>query len=716
MKQHWFIIFLLSLCTVSGITQTVPGERIPLPGEDKKLLASLKTASTLPAKTEALLALSAYYTYFPGEDSTDHSRAETYRLQASRLADSLKLPDAINQCLLLKGTLMYEEQKKDSGAQVYQRLAPLLAERRRYYQSTKNIAGEARTIHQLAAMYSSAGENDRSIATYTELVKFYSDHKLPNKHYPLFSLSGFYAGGDKSRWLYYLHEAEASMEATKDYASAAVIFNDLGDAYRKMNQLEKAIGYFLRSYDFFRIQPSFQMYVCLYGISEAYTKMHKPELGIRFLKKSASEIPPDMDFNRGMINFSLASCYMAAKQYEEAEKELKLKAYHWRNLPGIEINVTKDLAQLYVESGQSAKARPMIDKCISSGEYDGPVLAHLHYLGYQADSAAGDYKSAMQHLLLNKQLDAAENEKLHMSQSQELQVRYETEKKDRELEEKQRNIQSLEEKDRLRQTSLKQATMIRNMTIIGSILLLIVLVLLFNQYRLKTRTSRELSISNMSLEQLVTEKEWLLKEVHHRVKNNLQTIVSLLETQSGYLRDDALAAIQNSQHRVHAMALIHQRLYQKENSTIVEMGEYLPEVARYLEDSFDTRQRVHFLLDIEEISLDISQAIPLGLILNEAVTNSIKYAFPHGRQGEIRIRFIRLPDERLSLSISDNGTGMPDEPGRGQEQSFGLRLMKGLSDDLGADYSIRSLEGTTVTIIFTRDPGTDPPPLPAYSG
>ncbi|RYY57868.1 MAG: sensor histidine kinase [Chitinophagaceae bacterium] len=683
--------------------QPVPGERIPLPGEEKRLQAGLKTATGGIPRAEALLQLASYFIYFPGEDSTDLAKGEQYRQVAAKLCDSIHYRQGINQCMLLKGTVYHEKGKRDSVTQVFSQLKPLLEKDRKGYHASRDFAREAQTINQLAHLYDASKDYTQAIATYNELVGFYAQHRLPGKHYPLYSLSAYYSGSDKSRWLYYLHEAETSMDSTGDYTYAAMIYNDLGNAYRNIGQLEKGLNYFLRSYEYFRKLPSFHMYVCLYGISEAYTKLGKPQLGISVLRKSAAEIPPDTDFNRGMISFSLYSCLMAAKDYGEAEKELKLKAWHWRNLPGIELNVAKDLAELYVESGQSAKARPLIDQCVSSGEYDGRVLSHLHFLGFKADSAAGDHLSALRHLLANKELDNTENEKQQMEQSQELQVKYETEKKDRELLLNQQNIRSLQEKDRLRQTSFRQATLIKNMTIIGIVLLLVILVLLLNQFRLKINNSRELARKNITLEQLVDEKEWLLKEVHHRVKNNLHTIISLLETQSVYLRDDALAAIQNSQHRVYAMSLIHQRLYQKENSTIVEMAVYLPELASYLEDSYDTRGRISFLLDIEKISLDISQAIPLGLILNEAVTNSIKYAFPENAAGEIRISLTCRPDDDVELSISDNGTGLPEDIEERQQHSIGLRLMKGLSDDLKATYLIRSSGGTIVTIRFQRE-------------
>jgi two-component sensor histidine kinase len=254
-----------------------------------------------------------------------------------------------------------------------------------------------------------------------------------------------------------------------------------------------------------------------------------------------------------------------------------------------------------------------------------------------------------------------------------------------------------------RQLELEKANILRNVTFTGIGLLLIILVLLYNQYRIKQRSNKEISNKNLSLQHLLDEKEWLLKEVHHRVKNNLHTVMSLLETQSAYLKDDALAAVQNSQHRVYAMSLIHQKLYQLENSTNINMSVYLPELIDYLRDSFDVHQRIRFRCIIEDIQLDISKAIPIGLILNEAVTNSIKYAFPGNAYGEIQVEMTRTENNLISLSVKDNGIGLPVDWKKIQKNSLGLKLMGGLSEDIHGKFSIERMNGTEIKVEFPGD-------------
>jgi two-component sensor histidine kinase len=134
------------------------------------------------------------------------------------------------------------------------------------------------------------------------------------------------------------------------------------------------------------------------------------------------------------------------------------------------------------------------------------------------------------------------------------------------------------------------------------------------------------------------EKEWLMKEIHHRVKNNLQIVISLLSTQSNYIDNDiAYNAIRESQHRMQAISLIYQKLYQSENLARVDIRSYIAELVTYLRESFDTDPRIRFELDIVPLDLEVTRAVPLGLILNEAITNAIKYAFPDERTGKISI-------------------------------------------------------------------------------
>ena len=205
-------------------------------------------------------------------------------------------------------------------------------------------------------------------------------------------------------------------------------------------------------------------------------------------------------------------------------------------------------------------------------------------------------------------------------------------------------------------------------------------------------------------DKLLNEKEWLMKEIHHRVKNNLQIVISLLSTQSNFLDNDvAYKAIRESQHRMQSISLIHQKLYQSENLALVNINAYITDLVTYLHDSFDTGTHITFDINVAGMELDVTRAVPLGLILNEAITNAIKYAFPNGREGVIRISLTENGAGTCILKIQDNGIGMPAATNTGKSRSLGMSLMRGLSKQLGGSLTIETREGLAIIIDFVNE-------------
>jgi two-component sensor histidine kinase len=335
----------------------------------------------------------------------------------------------------------------------------------------------------------------------------------------------------------------------------------------------------------------------------------------------------------------------------------------------------------------------------------GPYRIALgHQIWYILDSAQGNYRGAFNHLLQNKKINDSIFNATKARQLQQLEIEYETAKKQDSIKLKNLDISLLTQKNNLQQANLKQASLIKNVTIAGIVLAIIIIALLYRQYRHKQKSNTVITQKNEQLQHFLTEKEWLLKEIHHRVKNNLQIVMSLLNSQSAYIDNEpALTAIHDSQHRVHAMSLIHQKLYGTDNVSTIDMQSYIRELASYLRDSFDTGQRIRFEFDIAPLELDVSQSVPLGLILNEAITNSIKYAFPDKRDGVIAISLSNTALHHYLLRISDNGVGMPSPTGSKKKGSLGMSLMAGLAQDLEGDLAVDNSNGTTIKISFVHD-------------
>jgi len=365
------------------------------------------------------------------------------------------------------------------------------------------------------------------------------------------------------------------------------------------------------------------------------------------------------------------------------------------------------IADSYLKINQPAKAKKHIDnigtvlKNASSPLEPGLWVSYYDKL-YRYDIAIGNYRDAAANLKRHNEIQdsvfTADKEK----QIAELNIQYETAQKEQ-------SIKDLHNLGDLQQARLEKASLQRNITIGGVVLLLIIAGIAYNGYLHKQRSNlqllakqQQINAQNTTLQHLLTEKEWLLKEVHHRVKNNLHTVICLLEAQGRRLEKDALKAIENSQHRIYAMSLIHQKLYLSDDIRTIDMAEYIPELIRSLAEGFGTSDQIRFNVKIDAISLTLSHAIPLGLIINEAVTNSIKYAFPNGREGEITMSMI-AHGEVIQLEMADNGIGMLPIDLETEPESMGLRLMKGLSADIGADIRFDVGDGTRITILFKPD-------------
>jgi PAS domain S-box-containing protein len=201
------------------------------------------------------------------------------------------------------------------------------------------------------------------------------------------------------------------------------------------------------------------------------------------------------------------------------------------------------------------------------------------------------------------------------------------------------------------------------------------------------------------------EKETLLKEVHHRVKTNMQVICSLLNLQSSNVRDkDALAMLKDSQSRIQSMALVHNKLYQSQNLASINMSDYIKELTGDLIKSYTTsHDRVTVNIDPSDVFLGIDMAIPCGLVINELVTNSLKYAFPKNRTGQIAISLKEGGNQELELVVSDNDVGIPEGINTANTNTFGLKLVTNLAQDqLDGKIELDRSRRTTFKITFPQ--------------
>jgi two-component sensor histidine kinase len=226
--------------------------------------------------------------------------------------------------------------------------------------------------------------------------------------------------------------------------------------------------------------------------------------------------------------------------------------------------------------------------------------------------------------------------------------------------------------------------------------------------RVRERTA-ELQIANQELDAQANrlkasleEKELLLKEVHHRVKNNMQVISSIFSLQSQYVQDpQILAILTESRNRISSMALIHEKFYQCNNFVKIDFAEYIQSLTRNLFTSYDADSSlIQLILNISDVTLSIDSAIPCGLLANELVSNCLKHAFPDGKKGEIAIALSTHSNTYVTLMVRDSGIGLPSDFTLEKNTSLGLRLVKVLTRQLSGQLEMYNDGGTVVRMTF----------------
>lgn len=245
------------------------------------------------------------------------------------------------------------------------------------------------------------------------------------------------------------------------------------------------------------------------------------------------------------------------------------------------------------------------------------------------------------------------------------------------------------------QNSQKTIGQKNNTILMGGTGLLLVSLLCVGLYLI----TRKYLWQKQELAQALSEKDILLREIHHRVKNNLQLVSSLLTLQGRSINNEsAQKAINEGKSRIRSMALIHQDLYQRENITSVNSQQYFKNLCQELYTTYSiSKDKVVLQMNIEDIPIDVDTLVPLGLITNEIITNSLKYAFPGNKTGNLKV-LLKAKNDGFLLKVSDDGVGY--DPGDISDNSFGNRLIHSLVQQLEAKLNISTEKGTSIEIII----------------
>ncbi|NCD68667.1 tetratricopeptide repeat-containing sensor histidine kinase [Mucilaginibacter agri] len=523
---------------------------------------------------------------------------------------------------------------------------------------------------------------------------------------------------DERKQLYYRIEAVKLIDATQDSVYAAYCYHRLASVYATVGMYEQSLVWVKKAIEINKA-TSKDYYTDALLLVTDMTELNQQDKAVPILENIIKRGPPRRQVDQYIIYGLLAEGYAHAGQKAKAEDySAKLAPVFNALLPtydepkrlALYRRYYKTLAEVYVAIKEYQHAEVYLKKIalLPQKKLSASYRSKVNLLLFKVDSANGNYVSAIKYLERHKTMNDSIYNAVKNKQVAELQIKYETSKKEQ-------SIKVLQSQAKIQHAELQHANLQRNITFGGIAMLLIIAGVSYTAYRQKQQNNlhlqhkqKEINQQNDALQRLLkdkdkllNEKDWLLKEVHHRVKNNLQIIISLLNTQAAYLENKtALSAIKESQNRVQAISLIHQKLYKASNVASIDMPAYIYELANYLQDSFNTaEQHICFQYAIEPINMDITQAIPIGLIVNEAVTNAIKYAFDTNG-GNILIALETTSPCNLRLSISDNGNGLPPNFNIKTNSSLGMEMMKALSKQLGGSFQIKSDQGTTLLIDF----------------
>lgn len=471
------------------------------------------------------------------------------------------------------------------------------------------------------------------------------------------SLAGFYLNIDqlekgKERYL----KALSAFEMMNDSAGMASCNANLGLTYIYLEEFEKAEMHLMRQKAYNAVFPTLRE-----------MGFHHDFLGLLRQEQGRLEEAYDEHYKALKIRENLSSTYnkceskintgevlIKLNRNQEAIQHLKgVLAFEEHQSLNQESSANRLLAEAYENLGNHKKA--------------------LHY--YK------DYKAISDSIYDKEAIEViAENDSKYKNQEQKAEIAL-------------LNLKNTISSNKIRQQKIAVWASLFGLLIFG--------ILSFFVWRLYQRTRRQ----HLVIEKALKDKDLLMHEIHHRVKNNLQIISSLLKLQSRYIKDEvALQAIEDGRNRVQSMAILHKNLYKEDDIKGVSMRKYFTDLTEGIFKSYNLqKEAVKLNLDVEDVNIDIDTVIPIGLITNELITNSLKYAFDEGyEQAKIDIK-LKEEAQDYKLVVSDNGIGVTDEIASGNSnKSFGQKMIKAFVTKLKAKIEINNQMGTEVVISIPK--------------
>ncbi len=508
--------------------------------------------------------------------------------------------------------------------------------------------------------------------------------------------------GDYNEALDFYLKALKIFEKHNEESLIAGIVGNMGSLYScRLKDDDNGLLYYNRSLEILKKTGNDELRSHILGaVAEMYMRQKKFSKAKNVLKE-ALDIAEKANISKIIISVlsNLSQINIDEKDFKQAlvysKKVLKMR---------LESGYTQDntltyltLANIYEKLNNTKEAQLHYDKALSVALKSKalPQLSKVYKALYEYEDRKNDYKKSYEYVLkYNKVQDSLFTIKKD-KQLKEVQAKFD-------LENKEKEILFLTKENQIKALENKNQSTAQNILIIGLTALAIILLTLFFAYKNKLTNNKILEEKNKIVSQTLKDREILLKEVHHRVKNNLQIVSSLLRLQYKFgNHKSASEVLQEIQDKIQAMSIIHERLYKSSNLSLINLQTYLDNLLSYFNTSYALpEQNITITTDIDNIDLGMDRLVPCGLIVNEIIANSIKYAFQDQTSGNISIKASKNEDKCV-LTIEDTGVGFPENFEVENYQSLGMQLIQGLTKQIKGSVEIISNPGVCYTITFS---------------
>ena len=517
--------------------------------------------------------------------------------------------------------------------------------------------------------------------------------------------------------LQYYQYSLATAEQMNDSISVAFVKLSIGATYFRTKNYDKAITIYEELLSIFpyeaavSIQHSdkqFLLEATTNNLARVYHAKKNYLKALHYYQRSLQAARTDNNIQgeaRTLNN--IAVLYTSMKQYTKALSYAQQAQAIYQKVLKVagDSHLEDTMGSIYVGLQQYERARVHFIKALSIMEKQDNMSGYASFYTnlIRLDSLTGNYQQAF---LYQQRLSSIKDSLFDVDKIEaveELKIQYETKQKDQ-------AIALLQAQSDHQQLEARQQRFVKNSFIGGSMALVLLLGLGYNRYRFKQRAleimrqqNEEIQVQKEQVERKNHENQLLLKEVHHRVKNNLQIVLSILNAQADSLHDaQTVAAIRESQHRVHSMALIHQSLYQSDDLSHIQARQYLQEMVETVCQSYRSEAKpVRLRLQVEDLAMNMSTAVPVGLIVTELVTNACKHALLEA-DSELSVTLRAETTTQYRLTVADNGPGLPPDFNVDQANSLGLQLVHGLTQQLNGELVVQNDTGACFELLFYK--------------